>query len=185
MIENEKIILNASAAVLSAQATPHTYLCRFVRAGRINSGAGKQADIEITTQALADAVARGLFEGRAVFVDHAGFFEYPSLRDLVGVSSNAVSIDHGQEVNGQIRLYDTPQAHRLLIYWRNFSTIVRRVMLCQILDCRLCSIRFGMKPKNQAVCGEWWGLNKSNRLIWFSNRLRMDVYYKVYPGKPT
>lgn len=114
MIENEKMILNAGAAVLSAQAAPHTYLCRFVRAGRIQTAAGKQADIEITAQALENAVAQGLFEGRAVFVDHAGFFDYPSLRDLVGVSSNAVSIDQGQEVNGQIRLYETPQAQPII-----------------------------------------------------------------------
>lgn len=114
MIQNEKIVLNANAAFLSAQGGQHTYLCRFVRAGRISAGTGKPADIEITPQALQDAVAQGLFEGRAVFVDHASFFEYPSLRDLVGVSSNAVSIDNGQEVNGQIRFYETPQAQPIV-----------------------------------------------------------------------
>jgi len=114
MNPNEKIILNANAAFLSTQGEQRTYLCRFVRAGRISAGSGKPAEIEITPQALQDAVAQGLFEGRAVFVDHAGFLEYPSLRDLVGVSSNAVSIDNGQEVNGQIRFYETPQAQPIV-----------------------------------------------------------------------
>ena len=114
MTQVEKIILNAQAALLAIQEAPHTYLCRFVRAGRVNGGAGKVAEIEITPQALHNAVSEGLFEGRAVFVDHASFFEYPSLHDLVGVTSQAISIDQGQEVNGQIRFYETPQTQPIL-----------------------------------------------------------------------
>jgi len=114
MTQIEKIILNAQAALLAIQEAPHTYLCRFVRAGRVNGGAGKVAEIEITPQALHKDVSEGLFEGRAVFVDHASFFEYPSLHDLVGVTSQAISIDQGQEVNGQIRFYETPQTQPIL-----------------------------------------------------------------------
>ncbi|MGB9673651.1 MAG: hypothetical protein ACPL3P_05895 [Anaerolineales bacterium] len=117
MSETERIILNAHAALLSAQEVPHTYLCRFVRAGRIS---GQDADIEIMPAALDAAVTQGLFEGRAVFVDHAGFLSYPSLHDLVGVSSNAVSIHEGEEVNGEIRFYETPQSQPILALIRDF-----------------------------------------------------------------
>jgi hypothetical protein len=53
-------------------------------------------------------VAQGLFEGRAVFIDHASPLDYPSLRDLVGVTELAVYDAAEQAVRGRLRLYETP-----------------------------------------------------------------------------
>jgi hypothetical protein len=71
------------------------------------------ADIEIMPGALAHAWADGLFENRAVFVDHAGAFEYPSLRNLVGVTLGAQYHEMDGAVDGIVRLYDTPEAQSL------------------------------------------------------------------------
>lgn len=97
------------------------FLCRFVRAGRVRSPQGGEADLEITPQALQKAVEEGLFEGRAVFVDHAAPLEYPSLHDLVGVTGGAQYDEQKGEVKGKIRLYDTPQSQTM-------AQLLRQVM---------------------------------------------------------
>jgi hypothetical protein len=51
------------------------------------------------------AVAAGKFEARAVFVDHAGWFDNPSLRNLAGVAYGAEWNEADQAVEGKIRLY--------------------------------------------------------------------------------
>lgn len=84
--------------------------CRFVKAGRVRAVGDMTADIEILPGALAHAWADGLFESRAVFVDHTGAFEYPSLRNLVGVTLDAQYHELDGAVDGVVRLYDTPEA---------------------------------------------------------------------------
>ncbi len=86
------------------------FQCRFVKAGRVRAVGDITADIEIVPGALAHAWADGLFESRAVFVDHAGAFEYPSLRNLVGVTFAAQYHELDGAVDGIVRLYDTPEA---------------------------------------------------------------------------
>ncbi len=89
------------------------FACRFVKAGRVRAVGDMTADIEIMPGALAHAWADGLFENRAVFVDHAGAFEYPSLRNLVGVTLGAQYREMDGAVDGVVRLYDTPEAQSL------------------------------------------------------------------------
>lgn len=84
--------------------------CRYVKAGRVRAVGNMTADIEILPGALAHAWADGLFESRAVFVDHAAAFEYPSLRNLVGVTLEAQYHELDGAVDGIVRLYDTPEA---------------------------------------------------------------------------
>lgn len=86
------------------------FQCRFVKAGRVRAVGDELADIEIMPGALARAWAEGLFESRAVFVDHAGLFEYPSLHNLVGVTLQAQYKELDGAVDGVVRLYDTPEA---------------------------------------------------------------------------
>ena len=47
---------------------------------------GEPSDIEISAGALQRAWQKGLFDGRAVFIDHAALWEYPSLDNLAGVT---------------------------------------------------------------------------------------------------
>ena len=100
-----KCILNAQ--VLSSKKR-RTYRCRFVKAGIVRAAGNRDSNIEMTSQALSSAWSKGLFDGRAVFVDHAGWFDNPSLTRLVGVTQNSAL--GGDEITGEIKLYSEAQA---------------------------------------------------------------------------
>lgn len=84
-----------------------SFWCRFVRAGRVRAAGNRPGDYVIEAQALEAAWQAGLFEQRAVFLDHSGYGEHPSLRDLVGVTEAArLQPDpQGVAVEGLVRLY--------------------------------------------------------------------------------
>jgi hypothetical protein len=84
------------------------YRCRFVTAGRVKACNGELSNIEVTEYALMDAVIQGLFDSKASFLDHAGWFENPSLRDLVGVTLKSAYDSDTRSVEGDIKIYDTP-----------------------------------------------------------------------------
>jgi len=107
MNETQPITLSQATVLLGAAQAPNAFECRFVRAGRVRTAAGELSDIEIEAQALQEAVALGLFEGRAVFIDHASPLQSPSLRNLVGVTELAVYDAEEQAVHGRLRLYET------------------------------------------------------------------------------
>ncbi len=86
------------------------YRCRFVRSGTARAAGNQPGRLEIEAGALEAACREGLFEGRAVFVDHAGPGSYPSLKDLAGVTGSAHFNRAEGCVEGSIRLYDTPLA---------------------------------------------------------------------------
>ena len=86
------------------------YHARLVRAGQVRASDNTPADIVVEPDALASAVAQGLFDNRAVFVDHAGWLDYPSLDRLVGVTRDAAWNEADQSVEGVLHLYDTPGA---------------------------------------------------------------------------
>lgn len=117
MHNHQPITLSQTAALLGAAQTGTEFECRLVRAGRVSAPDGGAGDIEIEAGALEEAVAGGLFNGKAVFIDHAAPLEYPSLRDLVGVIASASYEAAEQAVHGRLRLYDTPdgQAMRTLL----------------------------------------------------------------------
>jgi hypothetical protein len=83
------------------------FKARFVRAGRIRGGGNKPANVIIEPAALKAAAEKGMFEGKAVFLDHAGFFQYPSVKNLAGVTLNASWNEADQSVDGTISFYDT------------------------------------------------------------------------------
>jgi hypothetical protein len=82
-----------------------SYRCCFVRAGSVRMAGGKPSDITIEARALESAVQAGLFDQRAVFVDHAPSLELPSLRNLVGVTAGARYDPDDQAVYGEVHLY--------------------------------------------------------------------------------
>lgn len=84
------------------------YRCRFVRAGLVRAAGNRPGNLSIEPEALKGALARGMFDGRAVFVDHAGWFEYPSVERLVGVTARAEWNESDQSIEGTICLYSTP-----------------------------------------------------------------------------
>ena len=84
------------------------YHARFVQAGKIRGKGGYDPKMSIAPLALERAVVESMFENKAVFVDHAGFFDYPSLDNLAGTTLNAQWNSIDQSVEGTIRLNNTP-----------------------------------------------------------------------------
>jgi hypothetical protein len=81
--------LRLVTGTLSSSPDRRTYHCCFVRAGRGRSSANTPSNIEITPRPLQTAWSSGLFNGKAVFIDHAALWEYPSLENLVGVNQSS------------------------------------------------------------------------------------------------
>ncbi len=89
------------------------YRCRFVRAGEVKTASGQPAGIVIQAEALRLAVE--LFDQKAVFIDHAGWLDAPSLRNLVGVTSAPVFNDVEQSIDGDVQFFDTDSAAEIAV----------------------------------------------------------------------
>lgn len=110
MISDHLIKLETGQIFREASDQRRVYTCRFVTAGRVRAAGNRASGIIIEAEALRGAVAKGLFDNTASFIDHPGLFETPSLRNLVGVTQDAVWSEATQSVEGKIRLYNTPDA---------------------------------------------------------------------------
>jgi len=90
----------------SASTGRREFKCRFVRAGRIRGAGNKPTNIIVEAEALQSALMRGMFEGKAVFIDHSGFFESPSIKNLAGVTHDPHWNEAEQAVDGTISFYN-------------------------------------------------------------------------------
>jgi hypothetical protein len=102
------VVTNATDA-----AAGREYACRFVRAGQVRAAGNRPSNVTLPEGPLKMAVEKGLFEARASFIDHAGWFDYPSLRNLAGVVISAFWNEQDRSVDGVIRLNGTPAADAL------------------------------------------------------------------------
>lgn len=75
--------------------------------GRVRDALGGQGRWDFTADALRDAVDKGRFRALACFIDHAGFFDGPSMRDLLGAWHNVVFDEASQAVRGELHAYVT------------------------------------------------------------------------------
>lgn len=100
----------------SLQASGHSrrYLARFIQAGRVRARGGGEGLVEIPAQVLEQAAAEKLFDQRAVFLDHAGFLQPPSLGQLIGMTGAAHYDPAAQAVQGEISFLDNPAAQHAL-----------------------------------------------------------------------
>jgi hypothetical protein len=81
-----------------------------VKSGRVRSSANTPSNIEITPHALQSAWETGLFNGKAVFIDHAAFWDphiygAPSIENLVGVTQSSTWNEAESAIEGTIKLY--------------------------------------------------------------------------------
>jgi hypothetical protein len=104
-MQTNKLTLSSQLGTISIDGDRRKFQARFVRAGHVLLADGTQSNIVVSAEALSRAVERGLFNQRAVFVDHAGWFENQSLRDIAGNTQNAIFT--GDAVEGEIELYNT------------------------------------------------------------------------------
>jgi hypothetical protein len=108
--DDEPIILTLGSIASGTSRRRREFHCRFVRAGRIKAAGGRPGSLIIEPQALSSAWDKGMFDGKAVFIDHAGFFEYPSLKNLVGVTLDSSYNALEQSIEGTIKFYSEAQA---------------------------------------------------------------------------
>ncbi len=90
-------------------ADRRVYHCRFVRAGKIKAAGNRESNVMIEPSALQLAAGARLFEAKAVFIDHPGWFEHPSIHNLAGVTSNSRWNEQTSSVDGDITLYSGAQ----------------------------------------------------------------------------
>lgn len=81
------------------------YRVTFIRAGRVKQRNGHESNWIIPGETLRRAAA--LLGGKPVFIDHSGPVEYPSLRNLAGVTLRPAYEESGR-VDGEIELYNSP-----------------------------------------------------------------------------
>jgi hypothetical protein len=111
--ESEKLVLPVGSLRLrSAQGSGRReYQVRFIRAGRVRAQGNTPSNIEIPAEPIQEALAAGKFVGLAVFLDHSGWFDYPSLKNLAGVTVSAEWNEAEQSAEGVIRFYESPAAN--------------------------------------------------------------------------
>lgn len=76
-----------------------------VAAGRTRNFLDEPGPWEFTATAIRDAIAAGMFDGLACFIDHASFFDGPSMRDLLGSWHNVVFNEETQAAEGELHIY--------------------------------------------------------------------------------
>jgi len=103
------VILSGSLVKLAKKDKKRReYPCQFIKTGRATAKGGRASNLVITADPLKEAVAAGMFNSRASFIDHPDFFQdNPSLNDLVGLSINSEWNETAQSVDGAIRFYNT------------------------------------------------------------------------------
>ena len=104
-MDPDKLTFSSNIDLLSAGSEKRRYHARFVRSGPILQADGSPTQISVSAEALSRAVEHGYFDRLAVFVDHAGYFNNPSLRNIAGSTNNTIFT--GDSVEGDIELYAT------------------------------------------------------------------------------
>ncbi|MCJ7533400.1 MAG: hypothetical protein MUO64_20555 [Anaerolineales bacterium] len=86
------------------------FTARYVRAGPVRAAGNQVSNMTISSAALSDATYKGLFDSKAVFIDHPGFFQNPSIRNLIAATCRSYYDAVDQTVNGDLVFYNTPDA---------------------------------------------------------------------------
>jgi hypothetical protein len=124
------------------------YFARLVKAGTVLRADRSPSEIAITPEALRAAAQRGLFDHRAVFIDHAGWHDNPSLEKLAGKTERAQYDAATQSVVGQIAFNETPSGR----------------LACQIID-RLLADESPADIGLSIVFYPVWGAGEQSRQI--------------------
>ena len=89
------------------------YAVTFIEAGYVMQRNGQPSNWRLPAETLKAAVS--LLDGVGSFVDHADWFEMPSLRDLAAVCAEPVWVEKEERIDGLIRLYDRPDLEWLQV----------------------------------------------------------------------
>ena len=94
----------------SAGEARREFSARLVRAGRIKTASGKPGRFIVTTEAIQNAIDRGLFDGLAVFADHPGWFDSAKVKHLIGVTHSSEYNPITDSANATIRFYNEDES---------------------------------------------------------------------------
>ena len=100
---NKPVTLNAGPLELGASRGRSEFKARLVSAGRIRNADNSPGAFTIPPEVLAGAADGGQFDGLAVFADHPGFFESPSVKALLGVTYDSAYNATSKSIEATIR----------------------------------------------------------------------------------
>jgi hypothetical protein len=112
--------LRLTALGSNGQTNRREYGVTFIQAGYVRRRDGKDSNWRIPPETVQAAVP--LLAAAPCFVDHANWFDYPSVRNLAGVTFDPAWNVEAGSIDGGLRLYDRPDLEWL------------RVLLDQIID---------------------------------------------------
>ena len=99
---------------LEAISTRRQYKITLCHAGFLRAMGGTQSNRYVAADTLKAATDAGKFNELAVFVDHAGFFEYPKVERLVAVINDTVFDEETESVQGTITFYERALADEMV-----------------------------------------------------------------------
>lgn len=105
--------LDGQILPLTKHITPSVFAARFVSSGSLRAAGNIPSGYSISPAALQAASAAGMFDAKPVFIDHAGMFDNPSLRNLVAITEASHWNEETQSVDGLLRFYDTPDGEMM------------------------------------------------------------------------
>jgi len=114
VILTKEKLSNIQVMKLDSSTGIRAFLASLVTMGFLRSWGGRQSNRYIPKDTLVAAVNDGKFDNLAVFVDHAGLFEYPKVERLVAVTKDSYWDDEDNNVKATIEFYSRPLADAMI-----------------------------------------------------------------------
>lgn len=106
--------LLAAGQLTARTLSRREFKARLVTAGIPLLSDKRPANMLLPAKVLETAAQLGAFDAKAVFLDHAGWFDYPSMANLIAVTADTHWNDTTLAVEGLLRFYDTTLANEAL-----------------------------------------------------------------------
>ena len=106
MTQQDPLTMTASLQLQAAGR--REYSCRLIRAGQVRRADNTPGPYMVPAAAIQTAVDARKFNAKATFVDHAGWFDGPSLRNLAGITTEASYNATDESADATVKLYDNP-----------------------------------------------------------------------------
>ncbi|MFN2222018.1 MAG: hypothetical protein ACK2UH_05670 [Candidatus Promineifilaceae bacterium] len=103
--------LSTGPITFNASRGRSEFRARLVKAGRIRNADNSPGSFIIPRETLVGAADGGLFDGLAVFADHPGVFQSPSVKALIGVTYDSFYNAATDGVEATIRFYADESKH--------------------------------------------------------------------------
>jgi len=113
-MEKKSNVKSYSVSKLAAGENGRQFKVSLISVGFLRAMGGNQSNRYVPDYTLKDAVEDGLFNSLAVFVDHAGWFEYPAVNNLVARTADSSWDEELQAVVATVEFYERPLADAMV-----------------------------------------------------------------------